>query len=156
MSHGERNKRSLAILRGLLQSLIKRRFSTVPRRLHASSVARVPTAPGQLFIPGTCLHWQHVGRGHFTIWGSWGKHDSLSHQRMRLCDPRERAKRKCAYVAEPEANCPDLDTLQLGYLYCFYTLMLVQQCFACFCGFFLMMRMCGILYVLLFSQKHQI
>lgn len=67
-----------------------------------------------------------------------GESMPLCHTREWDCviQERERAKRKCAYVAEPEANCPDLDTQQLGYLYCFRTLMLVLQCFACFCGFF--------------------
>jgi len=73
---------------GVLLSLIMRCFSTVPRRLHASSVARV-TTPGQLFIPGTCLHWQRVGRGHFTIGGFWGKHDSVTTENKTVWSKRE-------------------------------------------------------------------
>lgn len=57
---------------------------------------------------------------------------TLCHTRKWDCVIQERAKRKCAYAAEPEANCPDLDMQQLGYLYRFHTLMLVRECF---CGF---------------------
>lgn len=44
---------------------------------------------------------------------------TLCHTTKWDCVIQERVKRKCAYAAEPEANCPDLDTQQLGYLYSF-------------------------------------
>lgn len=44
---------------------------------------------------------------------------SVTPQNETVWSKRERVNRKCAYAAEPEANCPDLDTQQLGYLYSF-------------------------------------